>query len=88
MSGIVRKMDGLNRLVIPKEICKLNGWGEKSAFDISFENGNLLLKPVQIEDGCTCKVCGTRSNDLLRFTLNDGETVSICSRCQGIIEGK
>ena len=43
--GIVRDMDGLGRVVIPREIRKLNGWEKGQAFEIFTSKDGITLKP-------------------------------------------
>lgn len=44
-SGIVRELDGLGRIVIPKEIRKQNGWEKGQPFEIFTSEDGLTLKP-------------------------------------------
>ena len=50
-SGIVRKIDELGRIVIPKEIRQSLGIGEKDRLEISADQKNIVLK--KIHDRCT-----------------------------------
>ena len=43
--GIVKKLDGLGRVVIPKEICRENGWDKGQPFEIFVSEEGLTLKP-------------------------------------------
>ena len=44
-TGIIRRMDDLGRVVIPKEIRRLVGMGEGDAYEIFVSNDTLVLKP-------------------------------------------
>jgi AbrB family looped-hinge helix DNA binding protein len=87
MQGIVRRLDSLGRIVVPKEIRKSLAYAPDQAFDISVEDDKVILTPTDTE--CYpnhCKVCGCKKS-LLMFNKN-GSKFSICSSCQEIIEGK
>ena len=49
-TGIVRPMDGLGRVVIPKEICKNKNYVKNSKFHIYLDNGNIILSPYNASD--------------------------------------
>lgn len=44
-SGIVKHLDGLGRVVIPKELRKQNGWDKGQPFEIFVSEEGLTLKP-------------------------------------------
>ncbi|WP_153465052.1 AbrB/MazE/SpoVT family DNA-binding domain-containing protein [Sediminibacillus terrae] len=41
-TGVVRKLDELGRITLPKEIRKVNGWEEKQPLEI-FTDGNKVV---------------------------------------------
>jgi len=49
-TGIVRKIDGLGRIVIPKELRKRMGLDEGTAMDIFVEEGRIIFE--KYEPGC------------------------------------
>ena len=42
--GIIRKIDDLGRLVIPKEIRKAKGWGEQQPMEMFMDGDNLVIR--------------------------------------------
>ncbi len=46
--GIVRKLDDLNRLVIPMEFCKAENFKENQALDIFLDDGKIVLKKYEL----------------------------------------
>ena len=51
-TGIVRRLDDLGRLVIPKEIRRVLGWGEGEPIELYFdrENNTIALKKYEVEE--------------------------------------
>ena len=49
-TGIVRKIDGLGRIVIPKELRKTMGLDEGTAMEIFVEEGRIIFE--KYEKGC------------------------------------
>lgn len=45
-AGIQRKMDELGRVVIPKEIRRVNGWEENQVLEIVPMEGGVFIKPA------------------------------------------
>jgi AbrB family looped-hinge helix DNA binding protein len=43
-TGIVRKLDDLGRVVIPKEIRCTQGWGDREALEIFVGNEGVILR--------------------------------------------
>ena len=70
-TGIIRNLDELGRVVIPKEIRKKLNIGEKDPIEIYQDGDAIVLKKYQ--SGCI--FCGN-SKDL---TLYDGKLV--CKKC-------
>lgn len=46
--GIVRKIDELGRLVLPKEMRDVLGWGTYTELNITTKNGKVILKKQNI----------------------------------------
>ena len=70
-TGIVRKIDGLGRIVIPKELRQINGLKEGSPMEIFVEEGRIIFE--KYEPGCT--FCG-EMDDTFEFEGN-----AICYSC-------
>lgn len=51
-TGIVRRLDDLGRLVIPKEIRHMLGWKEGDPLELYFdrESKAIVLKKYEVED--------------------------------------
>ena len=51
-TGIVRRLDDLGRLVIPKEIRRVLGWKEGDPLELYFdkENKTIVLKKYETEE--------------------------------------
>ena len=51
-TGIVRRLDDLGRLVIPKEIRRVLGWKEGDPLELYFdrENKGIVLKKYEVEE--------------------------------------
>lgn len=51
-TGIVRRLDDLGRLVIPKEIRRMLGWKEGNPLELYFdrENKAIVLKKYEVEE--------------------------------------
>ncbi|MEV2911492.1 AbrB/MazE/SpoVT family DNA-binding domain-containing protein [Paenibacillus larvae] len=76
-TGIVRKLDHLGRVVIPKELRTTLGIGEKDALEIYVDGERILLK--KYEPGCV--FCGQVGAHLQPFRSR-----IICPNC--IVEMK
>ncbi len=70
-TGIIRKVDELGRVVIPKELRKKFGIEEKDGLEIYVEDDKIILKKYEP----SCVFCG---NEYGVFEFN-GKTV--CSDC-------
>jgi len=75
-TGIVRKVDNLGRLVIPKEIRKTFGIDSQQGMEIFVEGQNIIIRQHLHK----CVLCGS-SDGLLPF---NGKYV--CRSCKGLIE--
>ncbi|NRY63212.1 AbrB/MazE/SpoVT family DNA-binding domain-containing protein [Clostridium beijerinckii] len=71
-SGIVRNLDNLGRVVIPKEIRKVLGINEGDPMEIVKVNNDIVLR--KYSKGCI--FCGS-DKDVSEFN-----NVSVCSRCR------
>jgi len=75
-TGIVRKIDGLGRIVLPKEIRRTNNWSEGDGLEIyTGQDGSVTLK--KYAPGCV--FCGGMDN-MIRFHCRQ-----ICSVCAASI---
>ncbi|MDR5582850.1 AbrB/MazE/SpoVT family DNA-binding domain-containing protein [Paenibacillus larvae] len=72
VTGIVRKLDELGRVVIPKELRTTLGIGEKDALEIYVDGERIMLK--KYNPGCY--LCGGISGDLQTFFGRN-----ICQKC-------
>lgn len=72
-SGIVRRIDNLGRVVIPKEIRTATSLKEGDAVEIGLEKDHIYIQKPQFE----CKFC----NNILTEKQLDSE-FKICSDCQ------
>jgi AbrB family looped-hinge helix DNA binding protein len=43
--GIVRNIDGLGRVVIPKEVRRVKGWNEGQPMEMLMDGDNLIIRP-------------------------------------------
>ncbi|WP_297418727.1 AbrB/MazE/SpoVT family DNA-binding domain-containing protein [Clostridium sp.] len=71
-SGIVRNLDNLGRVVIPKEIRKVLGINEGDPIEITKVNNDIVLR--KYSKGCI--FCGS-DKDMSEFN-----NVSVCNRCR------
>lgn len=46
-TGVVRKIDGLGRVTIPKSIRNANGWEEDTPMELFVEDGQVILQKYQ-----------------------------------------
>ena len=70
--GIVRKIDALGRIVIPKEMRRSLYLEEGDPVDISAENDAIVIRKA-----CTvCVFCGKNGGDLTQFRGR-----SVCGSC-------
>jgi transcriptional pleiotropic regulator of transition state genes len=59
-TGIVRRVDELGRIVIPKEIREKYGIEEKDGMEIFVESDRIILRKYQPAD--TCIFCGSEDH--------------------------
>lgn len=69
--GIVRRLDDLGRIVIPKEMRKLMNVKEKDFVRIIKQNNSIIIKKVSK----SCMICGCESN------LVEYKDVCFCRSC-------
>lgn len=70
--GIVRRIDALGRIVIPKEMRKALYLEEGDPVDISSENDAIVVR----KSGTVCVFCGKNGGDLFQFRGR-----SVCASC-------
>ncbi len=70
-TGVVRRIDSLGRVVLPKELRETHGIHEDDPLEIFTEGENIILRKYTF----TCIFCGKSE----RLTLYRGK--SICSAC-------
>lgn len=70
-TGIVRPIDSLGRIVIPKELRKIFNLKEKDELEIFVENGIIMLQKYEP----SCVFCGGDEN-LISF-----KDRTVCSKC-------
>jgi len=70
-TGVVRKMDDLGRIVLPIEIRKMMGIGEKESVEIFTDGDKIILRKYQP----ACIFCG----DASEVVLFEGK--KICKEC-------
>lgn len=70
-TGIVRRIDDLGRMVIPKEIRKTRGIDPKTPMEIFVDGDRIILRPYQAE----CIFCGEVEG------VVDYKGKKICSEC-------
>lgn len=73
VKGIVRNIDELGRVTLPKEMRKSFGVKEGEPVDIYFSNGVICIKPIKLQ--CVC--CGSTDEGKL-IVKNE---VHICIDC-------
>lgn len=61
-TGIVRHVDNLDRIVIPKELCKTLGIEPKGALEIFVNDANIILQRHEESDGKN----GTKTTGIVR----------------------
>jgi len=71
-SGIVRKLDPLGRIVIPKEIRKVLGIGEGDSLEIAKSDNEIILR--KYSKGCI--FCGS-DEGILEF-----RDILVCEKCK------
>lgn len=70
-TGIVRKIDELGRIVLPKELRRTLGLNDRESVEIYVDQDAIILKKFK----STCVLCGD-NEDLLDF-----KGKSVCQKC-------
>lgn len=78
--GIVRKLDELGRITLPKELRSTHGINEKDPIDIYIEGDVICLKPVK----AVCHFCEETNRERL---INFNEKY-ICKKCGQALKEK
>lgn len=76
-TGIVRNLDSLGRLVIPKELRRTMGIGEQEPMEIYTDGDRIVLK--RYFSGCS--LCGSTEKNLKRFARDR----LVCIGCINLI---
>jgi len=71
-TGVVRKVDELGRVVLPKELRTTMDWNEKDSIEIFVEENSIILKKYQP----SCIFCG-EAKDIINY-----KGKNICSECR------
>jgi transcriptional pleiotropic regulator of transition state genes len=69
--GIVRKVDSLDRIVLPKELCRVMGIEQKTPMEIYTEGDKIILKKYEP----SCIFCNT-------ITTEQHKGKNICPKCK------
>jgi AbrB family transcriptional regulator, transcriptional pleiotropic regulator of transition state genes len=77
-TGIVRNIDELGRIVIPIEIRKRLGLGEKDPLEISVQDETILLARPRSR----CVFCGSEAS------LREHRGRLVCARCVAALAGE
>jgi len=77
-TGISRKLDSLGRIVLPKELRRLQDMQENTEIEIYTEGDYIVLKKIE----STCVFCGS-TETLLKY-----KDKNICKACLSGIENK
>lgn len=72
-TGIVRKIDQLGRVVLPREILKTWGWGFGDSIEFSTGDGEIIIRKYEVKDSCAA--CG-EMKDLV--TVGG---IQLCKKC-------
>lgn len=72
--GVVRSIDELGRVTLPKEFRKSIGIEERDPVEICMENGHLEIYPVNAAPA-TCSCCGATKQ------LRKYGNVTLCNKC-------
>lgn len=77
-TGIVRKIDDLGRIVLPKELRENLRINTKEALEIYVDGENVVLKKYEVKDACI--FCGTIEKNPQKLFGK-----SVCKRCAEVI---
>lgn len=71
MKGIVRQLDELGRVVIPKEMRNVLGIKARDDLELTIDEEKVVIKKVKR----SCAICGTEED------LIDIDSKSVCRKC-------
>jgi len=77
-TGMVRRLDELGRVVIPRSLCKTLGVKAHDPFEILVEGENIILRKYQ----ATCSICGEPGE------LTEFKEKRICKVCRDELKDK
>ncbi len=79
-TGIVRRIDDLGRIVIPKEIRKVFKIREGDAISIHVNEDSIILR----KEGTSCAVCGLQGDELDKLERVEigFEDTFLCKGCE------
>ena len=60
-TGVVRKLDDLMRIVIPRELCRVQGLEARTPMEIYTDGESIILKKYA-PGCCICGFCGDLTN--------------------------
>ena len=80
-TGIVRKLDDLGRIVLPKELRTVLGIAERDLLEIYVDRNRIILQKY-VSDSPACIFCGTESG-VLAF-----KSKHICKSCAAELVSK
>jgi len=74
-TGIMRRVDKLGRIVIPKELREANKILDNDPMEIFTDGNRIILVKINLPAGGSCAVCGNTKE------LHDFAGRKICTRC-------
>lgn len=81
-TGIVRKVDDLGRVVIPKVLRRTMQIADGDPVEIFVTGEEIILRKYQPVEGCT--LCGSIADDYLEL----GTAARICPECARLIKAR
>jgi len=84
--GIVRKLDQLGRVVIPKEIRKQNGWQEGQPIEMFTEKDQLILRGYGTDHKIVAAVEMIEHLQDKAQANQDNETLKMLQRVKDLVE--
>ncbi len=77
-TGIVRRIDSLGRVVLPRELRRSMGIDEKDALEIFVDGNYIILKKYEL----SCVFCGSTSD------INPFKEKMVCKDCSTAVYSK
>jgi transcriptional pleiotropic regulator of transition state genes len=74
-TGIMRRVDKLGRIVIPKELREANNIFDNDPLEIFTDEDKIILVKINLPAGGSCAICGNTKQ------LYDFADKKICTRC-------